>query len=110
MMAMNSLVSNKLAKPTILDATIQNIVATVDFERRIDLEYARANCWINAYPERKDVKVRFHELRSYKIARAKNIYVRFVRVSRFSNKQIALCQVLSSFVLSFLFTLDLLIH
>ena len=39
MMAMNALVSNKLAKPTILDATIQNIVATVDFERRIDLEY-----------------------------------------------------------------------
>lgn len=47
------------------------------------------NCWGKAYPERKDVKVRFHELRSYLISILANAGLNQWVVKRLTGKKIS---------------------
>jgi integrase len=47
------------------------------------------NCWLKAYPDRKDVKVRFHELRSYKISALTNLGVNTWIIMKMTGKKVS---------------------
>ena len=47
------------------------------------------NCWVKAYPDRKDVKIRFHELRSYKISALTNIGANTWAIMKMTGKKVS---------------------
>lgn len=47
------------------------------------------NCWVKAFPEREDVKHRFHELRSYKISVLTNSGVNQWAIKRMTGKKVS---------------------
>ena len=47
------------------------------------------NCWVKAYPDRKNVKVRFHELRSYKISALTNLGANTWAIMKMTGKKVS---------------------
>ena len=47
------------------------------------------NCWSKAFPERKDAKIRFHELRSYKISALSNAGVNHWHIQKMTGKKVS---------------------
>lgn len=47
------------------------------------------NCWKKAYPDRKDAKVRFHELRSYKISALTNLGANTWAIMKMTGKKVS---------------------
>ena len=47
------------------------------------------NCWNKAYPERQDTKIRFHELRYYKISVLSNAGVNHWHIQKMTGKKVS---------------------
>jgi integrase len=61
---------------------------------RVFISGDRANdvmkhCWNKAFPERKDAKIRFHELRSYKISALSNAGVNHWHIQKMTGKKVS---------------------